>query len=92
MVKITYWGLKVTENNLEELQALKEKGWITGDVAVGQNVVIAAENLNTASDEYIQYLINSFDSTSEKIKALAQNHENQYKYSKTNGLNKVIDK
>ena len=84
--------ITVTEANLEQLQALKDKGWITGDVAVGQNVVVAAENLSTASNEFIQYLIDSFDSTSEQIKALAQNHENQYKYSKMAGLNKVMDK
>ena len=84
--------ITVTEQNIEELKALQGKGWITGDVAVGKNVTIAAEKLAENSDEYIQYLIDSFDSTAEQIKALGQNHANKYSKSRSAGLNKVIDK
>ena len=85
--------IKVTEANAKELARLQEKGWIKeGAITVDGYVTIAAEKLNSSAGEFLQYVVESFETEAEQIKALGDYHKNKYSKSKTASLNNIIGK
>lgn len=86
--------IKVTDTNKQLLTDImaEGRGWITGDITVGNYVTIAAEKLMTDAEKFQEYIALSFETTSEKIKALSQYHQNQYSNNEFTAIDTILDK
>lgn len=83
--------ITVTEANkkaLEDLQT-EHQEWLSGEIAVGSQVTIAAENLLDNAQTFEQFIISSFDTNADRIKALTDIHKNQYANSRVKNYGKI---
>jgi len=70
--------IKVTETNKEILDKIisKHGDWLSGETTIGSYVTISAENLLNSAEDFRKFIVSSFETEADQIKALTEYHNN----------------